>query len=39
ISVTGHSGIINGFNAAVGRPSFSLQTGGVLPAVIKAVKK
>ncbi|KAI3616831.1 phosphoglycerate mutase [Moniliophthora roreri] len=38
ISVTGHSGIINGFNAAVGRPSFSLQTGGVLPMIIKAVK-
>ncbi|KAF9262314.1 phosphoglycerate mutase-like protein [Marasmius fiardii PR-910] len=36
ISVTAHSGIINGFLGAVGRPSFSLQTGGVLPMVVKA---
>ncbi|KAK1219975.1 putative phosphoglycerate mutase pmu1 [Marasmius sp. AFHP31] len=38
VSVTAHSGIINGFSGAVGRPSFSLQTGGVLPMVVKALK-
>ncbi|KAG7094706.1 hypothetical protein E1B28_005526 [Marasmius oreades] len=36
VSVTAHSGIINGFLAAVGRPSFALQTGGVLPMVVKS---
>ncbi|KAL0567180.1 putative phosphoglycerate mutase pmu1 [Marasmius crinis-equi] len=38
VSVTAHSGIINGFLTSVGRPSFSLQTGGVLPMVVKAVE-
>ncbi|KAF8064320.1 histidine phosphatase superfamily [Lyophyllum atratum] len=37
ISVTGHGGITNGFMAAVGRPSYSLPTGGILPIVVKSV--
>ncbi|KAJ8474034.1 hypothetical protein ONZ45_g16086 [Pleurotus djamor] len=36
ISVTAHSGMINGFLASIGRPSFGLPTGGVLPVVVKA---
>ncbi|KAH9936664.1 phosphoglycerate mutase-like protein [Fomitopsis serialis] len=35
ISITAHGGIINGILAAVGRPSYSLPTGGVLPLVIR----
>ncbi|KAG6889697.1 hypothetical protein C0995_015445 [Termitomyces sp. Mi166 len=43
ISVTGHGGIINGFMASVGRPTYNLPTGeresstGILPIVIKSV--
>ena len=29
VSITAHSGIINGFSTVVGRPSFSLKTGGM----------
>jgi len=35
ISVTAHGGIINGLLAAMGRPPYSLPTGGVLPLVVK----
>ncbi|KAG6910375.1 hypothetical protein DXG01_011090 [Tephrocybe rancida] len=38
ISVTGHGGIINGFMASLGRPSYSLPTGGILPVVVKSVR-
>ncbi|KAJ7132667.1 histidine phosphatase superfamily [Mycena filopes] len=38
VSITAHGGIINGFLHALGRPSYSLPTGGVLPVVIKATK-
>ncbi|RDB24444.1 hypothetical protein Hypma_008411 [Hypsizygus marmoreus] len=37
ISITGHGGIINGFLATVGRPTYGLPTGGILPIVVKAV--
>ncbi|KAL0960422.1 hypothetical protein HGRIS_005465 [Hohenbuehelia grisea] len=36
ILVTAHGGIINGFLACLGRPSYSLATGGILPVVIKS---
>ncbi|KAI0345470.1 phosphoglycerate mutase-like protein [Trametopsis cervina] len=35
ISVVAHGGIINGFLSAVGRPSYPLPTGGILPLVVK----
>ncbi|KAI0647763.1 phosphoglycerate mutase-like protein [Trametes meyenii] len=35
IAVTAHSGIINGFLAAMGRPRYGLPTGGILPLVIR----
>ncbi|KAJ8507323.1 hypothetical protein ONZ45_g10294 [Pleurotus djamor] len=35
ISVTSHSDMINAFLASIGRPSFCLPTGGVLPVVVK----
>ncbi|KAI8978794.1 phosphoglycerate mutase-like protein [Trametes punicea] len=35
ICITAHSGIINGFMAAMGRPRYPLPTGGILPLVIK----
>ncbi|KAI0373742.1 phosphoglycerate mutase-like protein [Pilatotrama ljubarskyi] len=35
IGVTAHSGIINGFLAAMGRPRYPLPTGGILPLIIK----
>ncbi|KAI0632425.1 phosphoglycerate mutase-like protein [Trametes polyzona] len=35
ICITAHSGIINGFIAAMGRPRYPLPTGGILPLVIK----
>ncbi|KAI0669235.1 phosphoglycerate mutase-like protein [Trametes maxima] len=36
IAITAHSGIINGFLAAMGRPRYGLPTGvGILPLVIK----
>ncbi|KAI0328888.1 phosphoglycerate mutase-like protein [Cubamyces sp. BRFM 1775] len=35
ISITAHSGIINGFLAAMGRPRYPLPTGGILPLMIK----
>ncbi|KAI0357434.1 phosphoglycerate mutase-like protein [Trametes cingulata] len=35
VGVTAHSGIINGFLAAMGRPRYPLPTGGILPLVIK----
>ncbi|KAF9493757.1 phosphoglycerate mutase-like protein [Pleurotus eryngii] len=38
ISITAHSGMINGFLASIGRPSFSLGTGGVLPVVVKGTR-
>ncbi|GLB44500.1 putative phosphoglycerate mutase family protein [Lyophyllum shimeji] len=37
ISITAHGGIIQGFLACVGRPHYTLPTGGVLPLVIKSV--
>ncbi|KAI0769902.1 phosphoglycerate mutase-like protein [Fomes fomentarius] len=37
ICITAHSGIINGFLKTMGRPRYSLPTGGVLPLVIEAV--
>ncbi|KAF7314061.1 F-box domain-containing protein [Mycena chlorophos] len=36
ISITAHSGIINGFLRALGRPRYALPTGGILPVVVKA---
>ncbi|EIW59094.1 phosphoglycerate mutase-like protein [Trametes versicolor FP-101664 SS1] len=38
ICITAHSGIINGFLAAFGRPRYPLPTGGILPLVIKGVE-
>ncbi|KAK1234729.1 putative phosphoglycerate mutase pmu1, partial [Marasmius sp. AFHP31] len=38
VSITAHSGFINGFLGAIGRPSFPLKTGGILPVVVKAVE-
>ncbi|KAI0755238.1 phosphoglycerate mutase-like protein [Daedaleopsis nitida] len=38
ICITAHSGLINGFLKAMGRPRYALSTGGVLPLVIKAVE-
>ncbi|KDQ22254.1 hypothetical protein PLEOSDRAFT_62372 [Pleurotus ostreatus PC15] len=38
VSITAHSGMINGFLASIGRPSFSLGTGGVLPVVVKGTR-
>ncbi|KAI0689928.1 phosphoglycerate mutase-like protein [Cytidiella melzeri] len=35
ISIVAHGGIINGFLAAIGRPSYPLPTGGILPVVVK----
>ncbi|PCH39994.1 phosphoglycerate mutase-like protein [Wolfiporia cocos MD-104 SS10] len=35
ISVTAHGGIINGLLAAMGRTSYALPTGGVLPLVVR----
>ncbi|CAK5284545.1 unnamed protein product [Mycena citricolor] len=36
VSVTAHSGIINAFLGAVGRPRYALPTGGVIPVVVEA---
>ncbi|KAK7050599.1 F-box domain-containing protein [Favolaschia claudopus] len=38
ISVTAHSGLINGFLRAIGRERYVLPTGGVLPVVVKATR-
>ncbi|KIP07162.1 hypothetical protein PHLGIDRAFT_35565 [Phlebiopsis gigantea 11061_1 CR5-6] len=35
ISITAHSGFVNGFLNVVGRPKYSLPTGGILPIVVK----
>ncbi|KAH8077491.1 phosphoglycerate mutase-like protein [Cristinia sonorae] len=35
VSITAHGGFINGFLAAIGRPSYALPTGGILPVVVK----
>ncbi|GJF00618.1 hypothetical protein PsYK624_169120 [Phanerochaete sordida] len=35
VSITAHGGFINGFLNAVGRPNYSLPTGGVLPIVVQ----
>ncbi|EKM51431.1 uncharacterized protein PHACADRAFT_200260 [Phanerochaete carnosa HHB-10118-sp] len=35
ISITAHGGFINGLLNAVGRPNYSLPTGGVLPIVVQ----
>ncbi|TFK48860.1 phosphoglycerate mutase-like protein [Heliocybe sulcata] len=35
ISITSHSGLINGLLRAIGRERYSLPTGGVLPVVVK----
>ncbi|PIL22808.1 hypothetical protein GSI_15503 [Ganoderma sinense ZZ0214-1] len=37
ICISAHSGIINGFLKAMGRPRYPLPTGGILPLVIKTV--
>ncbi|PBK69371.1 phosphoglycerate mutase-like protein [Armillaria solidipes] len=39
ISITAHGGIINGLLACIGRDTYSLPTGGVLPVVIKGVRR
>ncbi|KAK0477032.1 histidine phosphatase superfamily [Armillaria novae-zelandiae] len=39
ISITAHGGIINGLLACIGRNAYSLPTGGVLPVVIKSVRR
>ncbi|KAJ8519676.1 hypothetical protein ONZ45_g3422 [Pleurotus djamor] len=39
ISITSHSGMINGFLMAIGRPFYRLPTGGVLPVVVKGTVK
>ncbi|KAJ7064306.1 histidine phosphatase superfamily [Mycena amicta] len=36
ISITAHSGIINGFLRSIGRTRYALPTGGVAPVVVKA---
>ncbi|KAK7453401.1 putative phosphoglycerate mutase pmu1 [Stygiomarasmius scandens] len=36
ISITAHGGIINGFLNAMGRESYALPTGGVIPVVVKS---
>ncbi|EMD40116.1 hypothetical protein CERSUDRAFT_151079, partial [Gelatoporia subvermispora B] len=35
ITITAHSGIINGFLGAMGRQPYALPTGGILPLVVK----
>jgi len=35
VSITAHGGFINGFLVAIGRSSYSLPTGGILPVVVK----
>lgn len=35
VSITAHGGFINGFLQAIGRPMYSLPTGGVIPVVVK----
>lgn len=37
ISITAHSGVINAFFLATGHRKFSVQTGGMVPVVLKAV--
>ncbi|KAF9484349.1 phosphoglycerate mutase [Pholiota conissans] len=39
ISITAHSGWINGFLTAIGREHFRLPTGGVMPVLMKASLK
>ncbi|KAJ7123981.1 histidine phosphatase superfamily [Mycena crocata] len=36
VSITAHSGIINGFLTSLGRARYPLPTGGVIPVIIKA---
>jgi len=36
ISITAHTGFINGFLRAVGRPYFEIPTGGFIPVVVKS---
>jgi hypothetical protein len=38
VSITAHSGWINGVLEAVGRPWYSLPTGGILPIVLRRVQ-
>ncbi len=38
ISVTCHSGVINGFLAALGHRPFEIQTGGLIPVIVKGHK-
>ncbi|KAI0771191.1 phosphoglycerate mutase-like protein [Trametes elegans] len=38
ICITAHSGIINGFLEAMGRPRYPLPTGGILPLVVKGLR-
>lgn len=37
VSITAHGGIINAFLAVVGRPTYPLPTGGILPIVVRSV--
>lgn len=39
VSITAHGGIINAFLAVLGRTSYALPTGGVLPVVVRSVYK
>ncbi|SJL18575.1 uncharacterized protein ARMOST_22172 [Armillaria ostoyae] len=39
ISITAHGRIINGLLACIGRDTYSLPTGGVLPVVIKGTRR
>ncbi|EPQ54915.1 phosphoglycerate mutase-like protein [Gloeophyllum trabeum ATCC 11539] len=39
VSITSHSGWINGLLSAIGRERYKLPTGGVLPVVVKQIRR
>jgi len=38
VSITAHSGFINGLIAVTGHPRYALPTGGILPMVVKCTR-
>jgi len=38
VSLTAHSGFINGLIAVTGHPKYALPTGGILPMVVKCTR-
>lgn len=39
VSVTAHSGVINSFLEVIGHRPFRIQTGGMIPVLVKAIRK